>query len=166
MRSCATSSARWQRRVAQCSSFKENREIPPLRYDVVHRLKRELPHLAFVLNGGLTGWETIERQLALVDGVMLGRAAYHDPYLLADVDRRLFGDTRPPPARDAVVGALIQYATTMTARGTSLRAITRHVLGLYHGVRGGRRFRQVLSDAIRLRDADATLLKDAMPVPD
>ena len=147
-------------------SPKENREIPPLRYDVVHRLKRELPHLAFVLNGGLTDWQTIERELALVDGVMLGRAAYHDPYLLADVDRRLFGDTRPAPPRDAVVDALIRYATTMTAQGTSLRAITRHVLGLYHGVRGGRRFRQMLSDALRLRDADATLLKDAMPVPD
>ena len=86
--------------------------------------------------------------------------------MLADVDRRLFGDTRPASPRDAVVDALIQYATSMTARGTSLRAIARHVLGLYHGVPGGRRFRQMLSDATRLRDADATLLKDAVPVPD
>ena len=147
-------------------SPKENREIPPLRYEVVRRLKREFPQLTFVLNGGLTDWETIERELSFVDGVMIGRAAYHDPYRLAAVDHRLFGDARAAPTRDAVVEAIIDYASRMLAQGTSLRAITRHVLGLYHGVPGGRRFRQALSDAIRLRDADATLLKDAMPHPD
>ena len=134
-------------------SPKENREVPPLRYDVARRLKRDFPALTIVLNGGLAGWESIGREVDGVDGVMLGRAAYHDPYLLADVDRRLFGDTTSAPSRDEVVETMIGYANAQLRQGTSLRAITRHVLGLYHGVRGGRRFRQVLSDAARLQSA-------------
>ena len=95
---------------------------------------------------------------------MLGRAAYHDPYLLAAVDRRLFGETDAARSRADVVETMIAYADAELARGTSLRAITRHLLGLYHGVRGGRRFRQILSDAQRLRMADASLVRDAQPV--
>jgi tRNA-dihydrouridine synthase A len=143
-------------------SPKENREVPPLRYDIVRKLKRDFPSLTIVLNGGLVEWEAIERELAFVDGVMLGRAAYHDPFLLSDVDRRLFGETGPAPTRGQVVEALFEYANAELARGTSLRAITRHILGLYHGVRGGRRFRQVLSDAARLHGADTSLLADAV----
>ena len=143
-------------------SPKENRTIPPLRHDVVRRLKDDFPGLTFVLNGGLADWESIDRELSRVDGVMLGRAAYHDPYLLVDVDRRLFGDEALPPSRSAIVDALIRYADAQRAQGVSLRAITRHVLGLYHGVRGGRRFRQMLSDSARLHDADTTLLRDAV----
>jgi tRNA-dihydrouridine synthase A len=143
-------------------SPKENREVPPLRYECVHRLKREFPDLVFVLNGGLADWDAIERELAFVDGVMLGRAAYHDPWILADVDRRLFGEPGPAPARADVVDALIAYANRAIGQGTSLRSIVRHVLGLYHGVRGGRRFRQLLSDAARLHDADTSLLEDAL----
>ena len=143
-------------------SPKENREIPPLRYDVVRRLKREFPALTIVLNGGLVVWEAIERELANVDGVMLGRAAYHDPYLLADVDRRLFGETAPPPSRAEIVEELTSYARAQHSRGVSLRAITRHVLGLYHGVRGGRRFRQMLSDATQLRAENPALLAAAL----
>ena len=143
-------------------SPKDNREVPPLRYDVVRRLAREFPSCAFVLNGGLVAWDAIERELPFVAGVMIGRAAYHDPYLLAGVDARLFGDTRPPRSRLEIIEALTAYASVQLARGTSLRAIARHVLGLYHGVRGGRRFRQVLSDATRLSDADVSLLADAV----
>jgi tRNA-dihydrouridine synthase A len=143
-------------------SPRENREVPPLRYDVVRQLKREFPTLTLVLNGGIVDWRAIDRELAAVDGVMLGRAAYHDPYLLAEVDRRLFDETAPVPARADIVDALIRYATAQLDEGTSLRAITRHVLGLYHGVRGGRRFRQLLSDASRLHDADTSLLHDAL----
>jgi tRNA-dihydrouridine synthase A len=138
-------------------SPKQNREVPPLRYPFVHRLKRDFPRLVFVLNGGVSDFATLEGELAFVDGVMLGRAAYHDPWLLADVDRRLFGDTQAVGARAEVIEALIPYAERCLAQGTSLRAIARHVLGLYHGVRGGRRFRQMLSDAARLHDADASL---------
>src|SRR4029079_9284288 len=121
-------------------SPKENREVPPLRYDVVRRLARDFPSLVFVLNGGLVAWDAIERELPFVAGVMLGRAAYHDPYLLADVDTRLFADARPARSRYEIIEALAAYASEQLARGTSLRAIARHVLGLYHGVRGGRGF--------------------------
>ena len=143
-------------------SPRENREIPPLRYDVVRRLKRDFPDLTIVLNGGLADWETIERERAFVDGVMLGRAAYHDPYLLAEADCRIFGDCAPPRSRAEVISAVRGYATRRIAQGTALRSISRHVLGLYHGIAGGRRFRQLLSDAGRLKDADASLFDDAL----
>ncbi len=143
-------------------SPKQNREVPPLRYETVHRLKREFPELTMVINGGLTSWTAIERELGRVDGVMLGRAAYHDPYLLAEVDGRLFASDTAAPSRAAVLHALIPYANAQRARGTPLRAIARHVLGLYHGEPDGRRFRQLLSDAARLKDNDASLLIEAL----
>jgi tRNA-dihydrouridine synthase A len=142
-------------------SPKENREIPPLRYAWVRALKRDFPRLTFVLNGGLTTLDAIEAELSHVDGVMVGRIAYHEPWLLAQVDARLFGDKSPMESRADVIAALSRYAERELARGTSLRAIVRHVLGLYHGVPGGRRFRQILSDAGRLRDADLGLLREA-----
>jgi hypothetical protein len=110
---------------------------------------------------GAAGW-LYRAGLEHVDGVMLGRAAYHDPYLLADVDRRLFGESARPCSRAAIVEALMPYAAAQIARGVSLRAITRHVLGLYHGVHGGRRFRQMLSDATQLRAEDPSLLVAAL----
>lgn len=143
-------------------SPKENREIPPLRYDVVRRLKGDFPALIFVLNGGLADWDAIERERPLVDGVMLGRAAYHNPYLLAEADRRIFGDPSRPRSRAEVMAALAQYAARQLAQGTALRSMARHVLGLYHGVAGGRRFRQLLSDATRLKDADASLFDEVL----
>jgi tRNA-dihydrouridine synthase A len=144
-------------------SPKENREIPPLRHDFARQLKRDHPSLTIVLNGGLVDWPSIDAGLTGVDGVMLGRAAYHDPYLLADVDRRMFDDASVAPTREAVIESMIRYATAQMRRGTSLRAVARHMLGLYHGVPGGGRFRQMLSDAARLREADASLLRDAEP---
>jgi tRNA-dihydrouridine synthase A len=143
-------------------SPKENREVPRLRYDVVHRLKREFPALTIVLNGGLTEWVGIERELAAVDGVMLGRTAYHAPMVLALVDWRLFGVETQPPTREKVLRAMVPYVDAQRARGVPLRAIARHMLGLYHGMPGGRRFRQILSDATRLRDATSALLLDAL----
>ncbi|MGE5669245.1 MAG: tRNA dihydrouridine(20/20a) synthase DusA [Betaproteobacteria bacterium] len=143
-------------------SPKENREIPPLRYDVVRRLKRDFPALTFVLNGGLADWDAIERERVLVDGVMLGRAAYHNPYLLAEADWRIFGDPAAPRSRAEVMAALGQYAARQLAQGAALRSISRHVLGLYHGVAGGRRFRQLLSDAVRLKEADLSLFDEVL----
>ncbi len=143
-------------------SPKENREVPPLRYDVVHRLKREFPDLGIVLNGGLNDWPAIERELDRVDGVMLGRAAYHDPFVLAPVDWRLFGDESPPPTRIAVLRALMPYVAAQRERGTPMRSIVRHILGLYHGRPGGRRFRQILSDSSRLQNAGPELLEEAL----
>jgi len=143
-------------------SPKENREVPPLRYQVVHRLKHDYPHLKLVTNGGLTDFAAIERELALVDGAMLGRAAYHDPWLLASVDWKLFDAAGPVRSRGDVLRALVPYVDSERARGTPLRAIVRHVLGLYHGQSGGRRFRQLLSDSSRLKNAGSELLLEAL----
>ncbi len=143
-------------------SPKENREVPRLRYDVVHRLKREFPHLTIVLNGGLVDWPGIERERDRVDGVMLGRAAYHDPFVLAPADWRVFGIETPPPTRAGVLRSMIPYAAAQCERGVPLRSIARHMLGLYHGRPGGRRFRQILSDAARLRDAGPELFEEAL----
>jgi tRNA-dihydrouridine synthase A len=145
-------------------SPKENREVPPLRYDYVHRLKTDFPDLVFVLNGGIADVATIDREIASVDGVMLGRAAYHDPWLLASVDPHLFGEPAPVRSRAEVIERLRPYAERSLAHGVGLRAIVRHILGLYHGVPGGRRFRRLLSDATRLAGADASLLADALRV--
>jgi tRNA-dihydrouridine synthase A len=115
-----------------------------------------------VLNGGIGDWTAIDRELAHVDGVMLGRAAYHDPFLLASTDWKVFGDERPARSRAQVIRDLVPYAQAQLVRGTPLRSIARHVLGLYHGQSGGRRFRQILSDAARLRDAGPELLLEAL----
>jgi tRNA-dihydrouridine synthase A len=143
-------------------SPKENRENPPLRYDVVHQLKRDFPELTIVLNGGLCDWDSIERELVHVDGVMLGRVAYHDPYFLAQADWRAWGDRMSARSRAEVLHALVPYAAAQLALGVPLRAIARHVLGLYHGRSGGRRFRQILSDAARLKSAGPELFLEAL----
>jgi tRNA-dihydrouridine synthase A len=143
-------------------SPKENREIPPLRYEVVRRLKQDFPALGIVLNGGLSDYAAIERELPHVDGVMLGRVAYHDPYLLAQADWKEFGDETPARSRSEVLRAMIPYAQAHVTQGTPLRAIVRHMLGLYHGQSRGRLYRRLLSDADRLRDADVGLLEEAL----
>ncbi len=143
-------------------SPRQNREVPPLRYSVVRDLARDFPAVSFVLNGGLVDWDAVELELPHVAGVMLGRAAYHDPYLLAQADRRLFGDDAPADSRDGIIAAYVDYAADRLRSGTPLRALTRHVLGLYHGRTGGRRFRRILSDAARLRDGDESLLQEAV----
>ena len=145
-------------------SPKENREIPPLRYEVVHRLKRDFPALTIVLNGGIADYDGIEKELDRIDGVMVGRIAYHDPYWLAQADWRLFGDETPVRSRAEVLRAMARYARAQTTRGTPLRAITRHMLGLYHGQSNGRAFRRMLSDSGMLRDSDPRLLDDALAV--
>jgi tRNA-dihydrouridine synthase A len=132
-------------------SPKENREVPPLNYEFVYRLKRDFPQLEIVLNGGLSSWAEIERQLEQVDGVMLGRAAYHNPWLLASAGMR----------REDVVRAMYEYAVAQVASGTALRHITRHMLGLYHGQPQARLWRRLLSDPARLASTDPQLLLDA-----
>ena len=143
-------------------SPKENREIPPLRREVVHWLKRDFPALTIVTNGGLNDWAAIEREWQAVDGAMLGRAAYHDPWLLCEADAHLTGARVPPVTRSGVLHALVRYAEVQAKRGVPLRAIARHALGLYHGVPGGRRYRRLLSEPLQLRDASPRLLLDAM----
>jgi tRNA-dihydrouridine synthase A len=140
-------------------SPKENREIPPLDYGRVYRLKREFPQLVVVINGGVTTVEAVQAHLAEVDGVMLGRAAYHDPYLLARLEAALYG--APLPAREAVLARLRPYVEAELRRGTALKHISRHLLGLYQGEPGARAFRRALSEGAHLSGADWGLLERA-----
>ena len=128
-------------------SPKENREVPPLRYEFVHRLKRDFPDAVVVINGGLADLGQAERELAFVDGVMLGRAAYHDPWVLAQVDGRLFGDEAVPVTRESVIAAMSAYLEREAAEGFAVRATARHMHGLLTGLAGARTWRRVLSDA-------------------
>jgi tRNA-dihydrouridine synthase A len=143
-------------------SPKENREIPPLKYSFVHQLKRDFAALTIVINGGIATHDAIARELAEVDGVMLGRVAYHHPYFLAEADAYCFAAGAPQRTRAEVVEALLPYAEAQLASGVSLRAITRHVLGLYHGAPGARAWRRVLSDSVLLKNAGPELLLTAL----
>ncbi|MEO6096096.1 MAG: tRNA dihydrouridine(20/20a) synthase DusA [Fibrobacteria bacterium] len=127
-------------------SPKENRTKPPLRYDVVTRLKSDFPGLQFVLNGGITSLDQAEGHLKSFDGVMMGRAAYENPYLLAQVDSRFFGDPEAIPTRADVVESFKPYVQSELDRGLRLHSVTRHILGLFQGVRGGRIWRRYLSE--------------------
>lgn len=142
---CRTFIVHARKAVLQGLSPKENREIPPLRYELVRRLKAERPDLEIVLNGGLKTLDACERELRCVDGVMLGREAYDNPWLLAEVDQRLYGDDRPAPARREVALAMADYLEAESARGTPPHAVTRHMLGLFQGVPGARAWRRRLS---------------------
>jgi tRNA-dihydrouridine synthase A len=129
-------------------SPKENRERPPLRYEFVHRLERDFPALVFVLNGGIANLESIGEQLAVVDGVMLGREAYHHPWIMATWDRDFLGAAPTQgPAREAVEAAMVDYMEREAGRpGGSWPSIARHMMGLWNGQPGARRWRQVWSD--------------------
>ena len=145
-------------------SPKQNREVPPLKYNYVHWLKRDFPELTIVVNGGIGTHDAIARELELVDGVMIGRAAYHNPWLLSEADRYCFGEDGDPPPRSRaeVVAALVPYAEAQLSQGVRLRAIARHVLGLYHGEPGARAWRRMLSDEARLKGAGPELLLRAL----
>jgi tRNA-dihydrouridine synthase A len=143
-------------------SPKENREVPPLDYGRVWRLKAAHPELDIVINGGIASLDEAEAHLARVDGIALGRAAYQNPYLLAEVDRRLFGGTGTPPTRRAVMEALLPYAERHLAAGGRLNNIARHVLGLYHGQPRARAFRRHLSERAPREGADTSVLEEAM----
>jgi tRNA-dihydrouridine synthase A len=145
-------------------SPKENREIPPLDYERVYRLKVAHPELEIVLNGGITSLGEAEAHFAHVDGVALGRAAYQNPYLLAEVDRRLFGATGAPPSRRAVLEALMPYAERHLAAGGRLNNIARHVLGIYHGRPRARAFRRHLSDLAPSPQATVEVLREAIGI--
>jgi len=151
-------------------SPKENREVPPLRYELVHRLKREFPHLTIAINGGFTTGEQVDAQLRLLDGVMVGREAYHNPWWLAQWDRRFFGaEGVAVPDRDRVEQQMVDYMARQAAdHGTPWHSIARHMLGLRHGQPGARRWRQVWSDH-RLKALSPgevmALAREAAPAP-
>ena len=126
-------------------SPKENREIPPLDYGRVHRLKERLPRTPIAINGGISSLDAAAAQLQFVDGVMLGRAAYQNPALLLDVDRRFFGETAPAPSPRDVVERMLPYIGARLAEGVKLHAVTRHMLGLFQAVPGARAWRRILT---------------------
>lgn len=141
-------------------SPKENREVPPLRHDHVYRLKSDFPRLFIMLNGGVRDLDAVRAHLARVDGVMIGREAYHNPYFLAEIERELHGVE--PPARDAVMGEFLEYIEARLAEGVRLPAMTRHVFGLYLGCPGARRWRRQLSEAACAPGAGAEVIREAM----
>ena len=144
-------------------SPKENRDVPPLKYDYVYRLKQEFPELEIIINGGITTNEAIAGHLQHVDGVMVGREAYHNPMVMHEWDRLFYGDTRSPIEYADLVQRLYTYsqAQIQAGRGTILRHIVRHSLGLMHGLKNARTWRRMLSDATLLKDNDGSLILEA-----
>lgn len=159
---CATFIVHARKAILSGLSPKQNREIPPLRYELVHRLKRERPDLEIVINGGLRSLADCRAQMNHVDGVMVGREAYQNPYALAEVDALFYGDLRPPLTRAQVVQALIPYVESELARGTRLNAVTRHLMGLFQGLPGARAWRRHLSENANKPDANADVLREAL----
>jgi tRNA-dihydrouridine synthase A len=143
-------------------SPKENREIPPLNYARVYRAKRAHPELTIIVNGGIASLAEAHAHLARVDGVMLGRAAYHTPWVLADVDRDIFGGAPSFLTRADVVARMKPYIRAELAKAPGLARITRHMLGLFHGEPGGRAWRRVISENAHRRGAGADLLDVAL----
>lgn len=145
-------------------SPKENRDVPPLDYDLVYRMKQAFPDLTVVLNGGVPDMAVAKAHLAHVDGVMLGRAAYQSPWLLAEADSEIFRDADEGPSREAVIEALIPYVERRLAAGDRLASITRHILGLYQGRPGARLFRRHLSEHASRPGAGPEVLREAADI--
>ena len=143
-------------------SPKENREVPPLRYDVVYDLKRDFPDLEIVLNGGVQNLDEAERHLAKVDGVMIGRAAYQSPYILAEADRRFFGAAAAPRSREEIVADFLPYVDRQLSGGVPLKSITRHMLGLFNGLAGARAWRRYLSEQAHRPGAGPEVIEEAL----
>jgi tRNA-dihydrouridine synthase A len=141
-------------------SPKQNREVPPLRYETVYQLKREFPGLFIMLNGGVRDLAGVHAHLARVDGVMIGREVYHNPYFLASIEQALHG--LEPPAREAVMDSFLEYAEARLAEGFRLSIMTRHVLGLYLGQPGARGWRRALSEGATRPGAGVEVIRDAM----
>jgi tRNA-dihydrouridine synthase A len=127
-------------------SPKENREVPPLRYADVHQLKQDFPQLSIEINGGFTSLEQVHTQLQYLDAVMIGRAAYDNPYLLALADTEIYGENTSPPTRHQIVAAMLPYIDTQLSQGWRLNSITRHMLQLFHGQPGSRIWRRIITE--------------------
>lgn len=143
-------------------SPKQNREVPPLRYELVHRLKAEFPDMSIVINGGLRSLDEAQAQLAQVDGVMIGREAYENPAMLAQVDSLIFADEASPISRGQALRAFLPYVERERAAGTPLPHITRHILGIYRGEPGGKLFRRHLSTQGRRPGAGPEVIEEAL----
>ena len=160
---CAVAIVHARKAVLGGLSPRENREIPPLRYDVVRRLKAVLPAVPVVVNGGLRDARAVIAALDWCDGVMLGREAYHRPFVLAELQQALHSSGDPLPTRAALIERMQRYAARELARGERLAPIVRHMLGLYAGEPGAREYRRTLSEGARAPDAGVELLRRAIP---
>jgi tRNA-dihydrouridine synthase A len=159
---CGTFIIHARKAYLQGLSPKENRSIPPLKYDYAYRIKQEFPQLEIVLNGGIIDLDSATAHLAQVDGVMLGRAVYHDPWLLADVDRRFFDAAQTIPERAAIIRQMLPYIDRELKAGTQLKHITRHMLGLFQGMPGARSWRRHLSTHANRAGAGSEVVREAM----
>ena len=143
-------------------SPKENRDIPPLEYSKVYQIKQEFPDLHLDINGGIHTLDEAENHLQRVDGVMMGRALYHQPYLLAEADKRIFNDDRSIPSQHEIVELMLPYIEMRMKEGRPLKSITRHMLGLFQGLPGARRWRRHLSENAHLPGAGIEVVRDAI----
>jgi tRNA-dihydrouridine synthase A len=143
-------------------SPKQNREVPPLRYELVRRIKADFPELEIILNGGVDSLAAAEEQLSALDGVMIGRAAYHDPWILGDADRRFFAGEAGPRSRHAVIDALLPYIEAQCRAGVPLQRMTRHLVGLFNGLPGARAWRRHLSENACRKGAGPEVLHAAV----
>ncbi len=160
--SCRTVIVHARKAMLKGLSPRQNREVPPLDYQRVWRVKREFPALTVVVNGGLRTVPQVTEQLAQVDGVMLGREAYHNPYLLPALHRAIHDDGLETPPVESVVARMRRYAERQVAAGTPLRSVTRHMLGLFNGRAGARAWRRALSDGVHRKSASPALIEDAL----
>lgn len=143
-------------------SPKENREIPPLCYDVVYQVKQDFPNLTIVLNGGVTDLEQTKQHLEKVDGVMIGRAAYHHPYLLMPVDKLFYGSGTEVASPQTIIEQFLPYVEQQLSQGTALSHMTRHILGLFQGVPGARAWRRHLSEQAPRKGAGIEVIEQAL----
>jgi tRNA-dihydrouridine synthase A len=143
-------------------SPKENRDIPPLNYERVYQVKKDYPHLHIDINGGVQDLEQASQHLEHVDGVMMGRAIYHNPYLLAEADKTIFGQDNPVLSRHEVIETMLPYIERRMQQGRPLKSITRHLLGLFQGQPGARRWRRHLSENAHLPGAGIHVLEEAL----
>ena len=142
---------------------KQNLNIPPLKYNVVYKLKENFPNDEIIINGGITSTHQIKDHLKKVDGVMLGRSVYHSPYLLSDIEKEIF-DNDDVPSRQDIIERLLLYVKEETKKGTRLNQIMRHTVGLYHGQIGSKKWKKYLSDNMMARDSDFQKVKYIMKI--
>lgn len=163
---CKTFIVHARKAILQGLSPKENREVPPLRYDDVYRLKQEFPELEIIINGGIKTHDQIAEIMPNVDGVMLGREAYQNPSVLIDADELYFGKPANTESEKDAVRALYPYIETLLAKGAPLHYVSRHILGLFNGQRGARLFRRYLSERAHLRESGIQVLEEALQLID
>lgn len=143
-------------------SPKQNREVPPLRYEIVQQIKQDFPHLEIIINGGITSLEQTTQLLTTLDGVMIGREAYHNPYILVEADNLIYQGSLAVKTRQDIVLELIPYIQEQLGKGVKLHSITRHILGLFHGIAGARAWRRELSEKAPKAGADEQVVLQAL----